>query len=365
MKVAIVHDWLVNFGGAERIVLELHKLYPNAPIYTSVYDKRKMEKYFSDADIRTSFIQKLPFAIKKYRNYLPLMPIAFEQFNLNEYDLVISSSSCCAKGANVNANTLHICYCHTPMRYAWDMYNNYCHGNFIKKVIIANQIHKIRQWDKVSADRVDYFIANSKYVAKRINKHYRKDAEVIYPAIRKEFFNTNLNFQNENGKYLIVSRFVEYKKIDIVINAFNELKLPLEVVGDGPERNKLQKIAKNNITFSGYLSESELIKKYENCKAFVFVAEEDFGMVMAEAQAMGKPVVAYKKGGASEIVVDKKTGILFESQTKESLMEAILNMENNYKKFNAKDIRENAEKFMDKEFEEKIKNFIKGKLSEE
>lgn len=364
MKVAIIHDWIVSFGGAERILLKLHELYPNAPIYTSVYDERKMKKYFGNIDIRTSFIQKLPFATKKYRDYLPLMPLAFEQFDLSKYDLIISSSSCCAKGINTNANSLHICYCHTPMRYAWDMYNDYCKGNFFKKIFMASQIHKIRQWDRLSADRVDYFIANSNYVANRIKKHYRRESKVIYPAIENKFYNSNLDLQNNNGKYIIVSRLVKYKKIDIIINAFNELGLPLEIIGDGPEKNKLRKIAKENITITGYLPEEDLIKEYKNCKAFVFIAEEDFGMVMAEAQAIGKPVIAYKKGGASEIVVDKKTGILFEEQTKDCLKKAVLNMENNYENFREKDIQKNAEKFKEENFIKEIKELINEKINE-
>lgn len=291
MKIAIVHDRLTSFGGGDRVVLELHKMFPEAPIYTSVYDKKRMQKYFKDADIRTSFIQKMPFAKRKYRNYLPLMPLAFEQFDLSKYDLVISSSSCCAKGVNVNANTLHICYCHTPMRYAWDMYNEYCSGNILKKAIIAKQIHKIRQWDRLSADRVDYFIANSNNVKKRINKHYRREAKVIYPVIKNEFYEENLSNQNK-GYYLVISRLVEYKKVNLIIEAFNELKIPLHVVGDGPEERKLKRMANENILFMKDLSEEKLLNEYKNCKAFVFMAEEDFGMVMAEAQAMGKPVIA-------------------------------------------------------------------------
>lgn len=366
MKVAIIHDWITNFGGAERIVLELHKVFPEAPIYTSVYDEKKMKKYFKDIDIRTSFIQKLPFAVKNYRYYLPLMPMAFEQFDLNEYDLVISSSSCCAKGVNVNAKTLHICYCHTPMRYGWDMYNEYCKGNLVKKIIIASQIHKIRQWDRLSADRVDYFIANSNYVANRINKHYRRDAKVIYPAIRKQFYERKLDDSKEEKRaYLIVARLVPYKKVNIVIEAFNELGLPLKIVGNGPGKDKLMKMSNSNINFLENLSEEQLMKEYETCKSFVFMAEEDFGMVMAEAQAMGKPVIAYKAGGASEIVIDGKTGILFKEQSKESLESAVLQMEQDYEKFKSAEIRENAQKFNEEEFLKAIQGFINEKMKEE
>ena len=365
MKVAIIHDWLINFGGAERVLLEIHKLFPEAPIYTCIYDEKKHEEVFFDAEIKTSFIQKLPFAVEKYRYYLPLMPIAFEQFDLNKYDLVISSSFCCAKGVNVNANTLHICYCHTPMRYAWDMYNEYCKGNILKRMIITSQLHKIRQWDRISADRVDYFIANSKYVANRIYKHYRRNSKVIYPAIRNQFYKNKIDVDTENKKdYLIVTRQVSYKKVDIVIEAFNELGLPLKVVGKGPEKSRLKKMAKNNITFLEDLTEEQLLNEYQNCRAFVFMAEEDFGMVMAEAQAMGKPVIAYEKGGASEIIINDKTGILFKEQNKDSLKDAVLKMEKEYKKFDSVEAREHAQKFNEENFKKELKEFIEEKLKE-
>ncbi len=286
MKVAIVHDWIVSYGGGEKVVLKLHQMFPEAPIYTSVYDKKKMEKYFGGLDIRTSFIQKLPFGIRKYRYYLPLMPVAFEQFDLTGYDLVISSSSCCSKGVNVEANTTHICYCHTPMRYAWDMYNKYNRGNFLKRMIVTWQMHKLRQWDYISSNRVDCFLANSKNVEKRINKHYRREANVLYPPIDKEFYEEYDESHYTNKNYLLVTRFVSYKKVELVIRTFNELGLPLMVVGDGPERRKLLKIAKDNITFKKVMKKESLIEEYRNCRAFVFMAEEDFGMVMAEARSL-------------------------------------------------------------------------------
>lgn len=226
---------------------------------------------------------------------------------------------------------------------------------YLKKIFIANQIHKIRQWDRLSADRVDYFIANSNYVANRIYKHYRKDAKVIYPAIKKEFYETEfecIKENNEDYSYLIVTRLVSYKKVDIVIKAFNELGIPLKIVGNGPEKTKLKKMANSNITFLDTLSEERLREEYQKCRAFIFMAEEDFGMVMAEAQAMGKTVVAYEKGGASEIIINNKTGILFKEQNKESLKNAVLNMEQEYKKFKPEDIRQYAQKFIKEKIEE-------------
>ena len=357
MKVAIIHDWIVNYGGAEKVLLEIHKIFPEAPIYTLVYNKKRMGKYFKGIDIRTSLVQKLPFGISKYRYYLPLMPMAFEQFDLSEYDLIISTSSCCAKGVNVNANSTHICYCHTPMRYAWDMYNKYNTGNILKKFIIAKQISKLRIWDCVSSNRVDYFIANSEYVKKRIEKHYRREARVINPPIDEMYYKKGKK-TGENGYYLAVSRMVKYKKMDLIVEAFNELNLPLIVVGDGPERNKVKRIAKKNIEFKEEISQKQLKELYDNCKAFVFMAEEDFGMVMAEAEACGKPVIAYYKGGASEIVENEKSGLFVEKQTKESLIEKVKLMEKIYKKFDEDEIREYAKKFNANNFREQIKNAI-------
>lgn len=360
MKIAIVHDWITNLGGAEKVLLKLHEIFPDAPIYTLVYDKKNMEKYFKGIEIRTSFIQKIPFGVKKYRYFLPLMPLAIEQFNLKEYDIVISSSSCCAKGINISTETTHICYCHTPMRYAWDMYWEYNQGNIIKKYIIAKMMQKLRIWDYITSSRVDMYIANSQNVAKRIKKHYNREAEVIYPAIDNIYYAKNDKQNKKTEYYLLVTRFVKYKKVNIIIEAFNELNIPLLVVGKGPEKNKIKKIAKKNITFKQDLKIEELKKCYEECKAFVFMAEEDFGMVMAEAEACGKPIIAYYKGGASEIVEENKTGILVKEQTKEALKKAIIEMESKYEKFDANEIRKKAQIFNEENFKKRMKEIIKG-----
>lgn len=360
-KIAIVHDWLTNFGGAEKVVLKLHEMFPEAPIYTLVYNKKIMEKYFKGIDIRTSFIQKMPFGVKMYKSYLPLMPLAIEQFDLSEYDIIISSSWCVAKGVNVKADTKHICYCHTPMRYAWDLYHEYNKGNIIKRSIIAQMMHKLRMWDYISSNRVDYFIANSKNIANRINKHYRREAEVIYPPIDNFFFENVKSETNDNGYYLLITRLVPYKKADLIVEAFNELGLPLVVIGNGPEKEKIVKSAKSNITFKQDLTDEEVKSHYDNCKAFIFMAEEDFGMVMAEAEACGKPVIAYSKGGAAEIVTEE-TGILVNEQTKEALKEAVLKMEKSYKNFDSNKIRKEAEKFNEKNFIEKIKRIVEKEI---
>lgn len=356
MKVAIVHDWLTNMGGAERIIRILHELFPDAPIYTLVYNKKNMPEDFKKMDIRTSFIQKMPLGIKKYQSYLPLMPIAVEQFDLREYDIVISSSTACAKGVVTRSDTMHICYCNTPMRYAWDMYHNYIEGkNKLTKGIIAILMNYIRLWDKVSADRVDYYIGNSSYVASRIKKHYRRESEVIYPPVNTDYYTPKGQVRDY---YLVVSRLVPYKRVDLVVDAFNSLGLPLKVIGSGSELDKLKSIAKSNIEFLGRLSDEKVREYYRACKAFIFPGEEDFGITPVEVQACGRPVVAYGKGGALETVVQGETGIFFYNQNTGNLIEAVKKFENNADEFCIDNIRKNALTFSEDTFKEKIKNFV-------
>lgn len=362
MKVAIVHDWLVNMGGAERIILILHELFPDAPIYTAVYDSSRLPDVFSNMDIRTTFIQKMPFGKKKYQSYLPLMPLAFEQLDLTEYDLVISSSTSCAKGVMTRADTLHICYCNTPMRYAWDFYFEYIRGKgAISRAIIAALMNYIRMWDRLSADRVDFFIANSQNVANRIKKHYKRDSYVIHPPVNAEFYKPSGLRENF---YLVVSRLVPYKRLDLAVHAFNELEIPLKVIGSGGELDNLKAIAKENIEFLGRLSDDEINIYYSRCKAFIFPGEEDFGITPLEAQACGKPVIAYGKGGALETVVEGKTGVFFREQTVESLKEAIVRMEGNIDLFDMQIIRAHAEKFDTSIFKAKIREYINEKYME-
>lgn len=362
MKLAIVHDWLANMGGAERIIKIFHELFPKAPIYTCVYNKDKMAKEFYDMDIRTTFIQKLPFAKTKYQAYLSLMPIAFEQLDLSDYDVVLSSSSSCAKGVITRADTLHICYCNTPMRYAWDFYFEYVKDkNPIIKSLIASKMHSIRQWDRLSADRVDYFIANSFNVANRIKKHYRRESEVIYPPVDTSYYKIS---EETKDFYLIVSRLVPYKRVDLAVEVFNKLGLPLKIIGSGSECDKLKRIAKGNIEFLGRLPDEEVRDYYAKCKAFVFPGEEDFGITPLEAQASGRPVIAYGKGGALETVVEGATGLFFYNQTVESLSQAILEFEGSICKYDSKVIRDNAMKFDVEIFKEKIISFINEKYEE-
>lgn len=356
MKVAIVHEWLTVYGGSERVVEVIHELFPNAPIYTLVYDEKNMPERFKDYDIRTTFVQKLPFAKKKYPHYLPLMPIAFEALDLTEYDLVISSSTACAKGVITRSDATHICYCHTPMRYAWEFYYEYTkHMNVIKRMVIASFMHHIRIWDRLAADRVDYFIANSNYIKGRIQKYYRRPSKVIFPPVNIHRYYLE-NKKEEN--YLIVSRLVSYKRVDLAIEAFNELGLPLVIIGGGPEEKKLKAMAQSNIKFMGRLSDEEIIKYYAKSKAFIFPGEEDFGITPVEAQAAGTPVIAYKRGGALDTVQDGKTGILFKEQTKQSLISAINLFEQEGVVYTSQEIREQSKRFSVIKFKQDLLDYI-------
>lgn len=354
MKVAIVHDWLTIYGGSESIIRILHEMFPDAPVYTTVYDKKNMPDDFREMDIRPSFLQHYPFAKKKYTTYLPFMPRAFESFDLSEYDLVISSNTSCSKGVITGANTLHICYCNTPMRYGWDFYHEYIRnkGKF-GKFLIACMMKNIRIWDRLSADRVDTFIANSKNVARRIKKHYRRDSAVIYPPVRTHMFEPG---EGSKDYYLAVSRLVPYKRIDLLVEAFAANGLPLKIIGDGSECKELKKKATPNIQFLGRLDDKMVLKYMQGCKAFLFPGEEDFGITPIEAQACGRPVIAYGRGGALETVEDGKTGLFFREQTAEAVQEAVARFEQ--MTFEPAYITAHAEKFSEARFREELKSFI-------
>lgn len=362
MKVAIVHDWLTNMGGAERIIKIFHELFPDAPIYTLVYDKESMPDEFKNMDVRVSFLQQIPFGKKKYQSLLPFMPTAIEQFDLSGYDLVISSSTCCAKGVLTRTDTLHICYCNTPMRYGWDFYHEYIKGkNRLSKLLIAFAMNYIRLWDRLSADRVDYFIANSNNVKKRIKKHYRRESVVIYPPVDTQFYTPS---DEDDDYYLIVSRLVPYKRIDLAIEVFNDLGLPLVIIGEGTEFSKYINIAKDNILFLGRLSDEEVREHYRRCKAFVFPGEEDFGITPVEAQSCGRPVIAYGRGGALETVVEGKTGLFFHEQSKEALKKAILDFEKSFNNYDKQIIRNHALNFGIDRFKKEFIEFIEKRINE-
>lgn len=353
IKVAIVHDWLVTYGGAERVVETFLEIFPEADIYTLVYDEKKMGKIFPKEKVKTSFIQKFPKATKIYTKLLPLMPYAFEKFNLNKYDLVISSSSCCAKGIIVSPNTKHIAYIHSPMRYAWDLFYEYENrSGFLTKVFMNIFMKNIRIWDVVSSQRIDGIIANSNYIAKRIKKYWNLDSKVIYPPVEVERLEPN--YKDSEEFYVSFSRFVPYKRIDLAIEACMKLDRKLVVIGDGEERKKLEKLADNNknIIFTGRISDEEVKDYLQRCKALIFCAEEDFGIIPIECQTCGRPVIAFGKGGALETILNKKTGIFFKKQEIESLIESILEFEK--LKFDTKVIYGNAQKFSKERFKNEI-----------
>ncbi|AOZ77271.1 glycosyltransferase family 4 protein [Clostridium pasteurianum] len=358
MKVALVHDWLTNMGGAERVVINFKEIYKDSPIYTTLYNPEKLDEELKNIDVRTSFLQNEKNLKKGHQSLLPFMPMAFESFDLNEYDIILSSSSSCAKGVVTNPNSMHVCYCHTPMRYGWEFYYEYANNWDMKKIkrnMLKYFINYIRVWDNVSSNRVDYFIANSQNVARRIWKHYRRESVVIHPPVRCKLFNIS---DIDEDYFLILSRLVPYKKVDLAVKAFNELGLPLVVIGDGVERQKLESIAKDNIKFLGRQPDSVIKEYYSKCRAFLFPGDEDFGITPLEAQASGRPVIAFGKGGALETVVENQTGVFFREQTVDSLKDAVKRFEG--VKFDKQAIRKHAEEFDEEIFKEKIKSFIEN-----
>lgn len=360
MQVALVHDWLTSYAGAERVLETMLELYPGSPIYTLVYDPDSFwPGSIANAQIKSSYIGRLPWGKKKYRSYLPFMPLAIEQFDLSGYDVVISSSHAVAKGVITRADQLHISYIHTPIRYAWDLQHQYLREAGLERGLRSSiarlVLHYIRNWDVATANRVDVFIANSRYVARRIWKIYRRRARIIYPPVDVDRFTPR--YEREDF-YLALSRFVPYKKMDLIVQAFNKSGLPLVVIGDGPEYPKIRRIAAKNVELLGRQPD-EVVKSYmERCKAFVFAADEDFGIAPVEAQAAGAPVIAYGKGGVTETVIPGKTGLLFEQQTVKSLVDALMMFEEKGRDFDIEIIRANAERFSKKRFIYELSNLV-------
>lgn len=355
MKTALVHDWLVSQGGAERVLEEMLELFPS-PIFTLFQNKgRSLGDKIGKAQVKSSFIQKLPLVETYYRNYLPLYPAAIERFDFQEYDLILSSSHAVAKGIKTHSDQLHLCYCHTPMRYAWDLEKKYLEGVHPLKALIARKIlQKIRAWDVKTAHKVDAFIANSHYVAERIKRLYGREAHVIYPPVSTHLFHLK---EEKEDFYLTVSRLVSYKRIDLLVDAFNALpSKKLKIVGDGPEIEHLRAKAGKNIEFLGFQSDETVRELLAMAKGFIFAAEEDFGIAPLEAQASGTPVIAYGKGGALETVLPGITGLFFPQQTPSSLVEALKEFEKI--DWNGKLIRSHAEKFGADRFKKELKQFV-------
>lgn len=360
MRVALVHDYLNQYGGAERVLEAFCEIWPEAPIFTLVYDKRRTGGAFEGRKIKTSFLQKVPLVKSHHRPFLMFMPLAIEQFDFSKYDLVISDSASFAKGVITRPEALHICYCHTPTRYVWDDSHKYIdefnYPALVKK-FIPSFLNYLRLWDEAASVRPDVYLANSRFVASRVKKYYGREAQVICPPVKTGRF----YLSGKSGDYfLLLARFLPYKKIDMAIAAFNALGWPLKIIGDGPDRNRLREMAGSNIEFLGLVAEKNLPRYFSHCRAFIFPQEEDFGIAAVEAMAAGRPVIAYRGGGALEIVEEGKTGIFFDRQTPESLIAALKKF--NPADFSARYIRQQAERFDKEVFKDKIKRFVNEAL---
>lgn len=363
MKVALVHDYLNQMGGAERVVMAFHEIFPDAPIYTSIYDPQRVDPAFHKMDIRTSFMQKFPLVTKHHQPYLPFYPFAMESLDLRSYDLVLSSSSAFGKGVITRPETMHICYCHTPMRWCWN-YDDYVEREQLGKIarsVLPFFITGLRTWDQTSSMRVDHFIANSPVVAERIHKYYRREAVIIPPPVDVSRFAFDPTSQ-PGDYFLIVSRLIPYKRIDLAIEACNKLQLPLVIVGSGRDLERLKKMAGPTIRFLGRLSDEDVLDYYAHCRAFLFPGEEDFGITPLEAQASGRPVIAYSVGGALASVIDNVTGVFFQEQTVESLTSALEAFDEHT--FDPQTIRNHALEFDLPRFNRRILQFIEAKMSE-
>jgi len=355
MKIAIVHDYLNQFGGAERVVCELAKIYGDAPIYTSIYHPDMTWPELQHSEVRHSWLQNLPFSRKMFKILLPLYPLVFAGMKLSGYDVVISSSSSFAKGIAVDKGTIHICYCHSPTRFLW-FFEEYMHrasyGSLIKG-LLPPIVEILKNWDLIICHRPDYYIANSSTVQKRIRRIYHRESQIIHPPVDVHRFNVSYSDQ---GYYLIVSRLLAYKSIDLAVQAFNELGLPLVIVGDGPHRKSLEMMARNNIQFTGYLPDGEVSCYFERCRAFILPGEEDFGITLLEANACGKPVIAYRAGGALDTIFEGINGIFFDEKTAESLAAAIQTSIRT--SWDPALIHAQAEKFSADAFRQKVFNFV-------
>lgn len=366
MNVAIVHDWLVTYGGAESVVESLLKLFPKADIYTLVYDKKRMGAHFTENRIFTSSLQKLPFASKLYTKLLKFMPKAFESFDFSAYDLVICSSSSCAKGVITPPAVPHIAYIHTPMRYAWDLFFDYRkRSGALTRFFMNRWMGQIRMWDYISSARIDMLLANSHYIARRIKKFWGREAAVIYPPVHLEKF---APVKNPSCDYYVAfSRLVPYKRIDVAIDACKMLGKKLVVIGSGSEEKKLKvRVHGADITFTGRICDEDVCAYLQNCRALLFCAEEDFGIVPLEAQACGRPVIAFGKGGTLETVKDGKTGIFFAEQTAAALADAIVRFEklDDAATFNPAVIVKHAQQFSEEAFLQNFNAAVKTALAE-
>lgn len=351
MKVALVHYWLVGMRGGEKVLEQLCEAFPQADIFTHVVDRAALSPALRDREIRTSLISSLPRAGRWYKNYLPLMPLALEQLDLRGYDLIISSESGPAKGIIPPPGAVHVCYCHSPMRYIWNMYHEYRQSaGFVARMLMPVLTHYLRAWDESSASRVDHFVANSHNVASRLRRYYRRDAEVVHPPVDVDIFTPD--GRDPDDYYLMVGELVAYKRPDIAVEAFNRSGRRLVVIGGGEMLDRLRGRAAPNITFLGPQPLAALKHHYARCRALIFPGEEDFGIVPVEAMASGRPVIAFNRGGATETVIDGVTGVLFGEQSAAGLESAILRLEAG--RFSARAIAQHAASFNRDRFRRQI-----------
>nr|WP_228035104.1 glycosyltransferase family 4 protein [Oculatella sp. LEGE 06141] len=354
---------MVTYAGSERVVEQLLALYPHADLFSLVdFLPQEGRDFIQHKPVSTSFIQTLPFARKHFRQYLPLMPLAIEQLDVSGYDLVLSSNHAVAKGVLTRADQLHISYIHTPIRYAWDLQQQYLQGASLTqgfRSALANLVlHYLRLWDLACSNRVDYFIANSQFVARRVWKTYRRKAQVIYPPVAIDRFYPK---PQRDDFYFTLSRFVPYKRVELIVAAFTRMGLPLVVIGDGSNRRQIQQLAGSNVHLLGQQPDAVVEDHMQRCKAFVFAAAEDFGIAPVEAQAAGAPVIAYGKGGVTETVIPGKTGLFFPEQTVESLIEAVQQFESGQLLVDPARLREHAERFSPDRFRQELFRFIDQK----
>ncbi|MED4588166.1 glycosyltransferase family 4 protein [Priestia flexa] len=372
MKVAIIHDWLVTYAGAEKVLEDLLKIYPQADLFSLVdFLPENQRDFIMNKKVKTSFIQKMPMAKKKYRSYLPFMPLAIEQLDVSKYDVVISSSHAVAKGVITGPDQLHISYVHSPIRYAWDLQHQYLEeaglNKGLKGMLAKIMLHNIRNWDYRTSNGVDYFLSNSNFIGKRIWKVYRRESETIYPPVDVSSFTMG---EIKENFYLTASRMVPYKKINLIVEAFSQMPdKKLVVIGTGPDFDKIKAIATPNVTLLGYQSFEVLKDHMQRAKAFVFAAEEDFGITPVEAQACGTPVIAYGKGGALETInafgeSEFPTGLFFANQTTEAIISSVERFEEVQNLILAEDCRENALRFSPERFRDEFRLFVESKLNE-
>lgn len=361
MRVAFVHDHLIQNGGAEKVLEVMQSMWPKAPTFTLFYDARALPA-FAGRDIRTSFLQRLPLALKKYQWYITLMPAATESHDLSAFDVVISSSSAFSKGIITRPDAIHICYCHTPTRYLWSDTHSYVQelrAPKIVKAFLPPVLSRLRVWDHAAASRVDYFIANSETVRQRIEKYYQRESRVIHPPVDIERFSVS---DAPKSYFLVGGRLVAYKRYDLVVEAFNRTGLPLKIFGDGPIEADLRRRAKGNIQFLGRVSDQERRELFALCKAFLHPHEEDFGITAIEAMASGRPVIAYRRGGATETVIDRVTGEFFDEPSWEELADHLIRFDET--RYDPKKIRANAEQFSTERFTQELRLFVENAWEE-